>query len=607
MAGLADMTHLRSMRWPVRSLLPLWYVALAVAGALALPASLPVGSVPLYQVLAHAPAHPALFLDHWAGPLFVAFTAPWAAIGPRGMQWAAVLCFLGTAWCAGRVLRRTELPGAWLFPVLLLAAPAYRDALAAGTNEPLFGLVTMASVAALHARRTVLAAALASLLPLVRPEWAAVLPCIALWLAGMRRWRALPWLALGTVLYMPWGGAPWQWRPAPWARIDHRTPLMGHFGQAGTELGTTAVVLLTIAVLAAAALWWVRTGERPALRRALFAVAAPGCMIVLLHALLGWGGRQVVSAGTHAWAVAWPLGALFIAQVLIGALREGTRRPAVPWAGAVLSALAVIVPAGHFVRDAQAGPERPGLHQWLFERISTGGVVGLNDPVPAHRFGLDPWAAWAALRAGEAWRLRPEERLLWTDARTGPEHLRVPVEDLLRDERLRLTGLEHFAPDVYDSLPPLALWTFTRGPETRRRDTVTVFRGGAHPDIPHRLDLDPAVRQHGGRPCFQGTEFPMEFAELPINDPRYHATEVIVRGTAAAGDARLELVIAEEGPDGHVGYWPRALWSGPFAWRMHLPARGPGVRTKLYVWDRAGAPFCITGLEVLLVRTYRGE
>lgn len=586
--------------------LVLWYALLGVAACVVLPRALPAASVPLYTLLAHAFQHPALLLDTWAGPLFTLMAAPWAAWGEAGLRLFGLLCFGATAWCAGLTLRPKAPAAAALLPLLLLTAPGYREALVAGTHEPFFGLLCMATLAALRARRTGWAALFSALMPLVRAEGLVVMPFVALWIAGLRRWSALPVLALGVLfrVLLEWPNGPGA--PLLAERVAGRAAPLALIGPLADELGGVLVVLWLTAVVLGAVWWALRAGERSGLRWTLVMVALPVLAVATLHGALAWWGVVIPAAGPRVGAVITPLCALVVAQVGTQVVEDMLHHPAARVAVAVLvGAGALGWSAGSFPQQAHA--ERIGLQERLQDVVARGPVHAINDPIWAHRFGVDPWRIWAVARGEEEWALDPGERVLWMDTWSGPPHLRTPVDVLLGDERLRVEGLAHFAPAVYDSLPPVTIWSFAAGPEMRYRDTVVVFRGTGHEAITYRLDLSSDAPQHRGRPCFAGTEFPMEFAELPVNAPEFHATEVIVRGTAVADGRRLELVISEDGPGGRVGYWKYDLWSGPFTWRLALPARPPDVRTKLYIWDQAQQPFCITDLEVLLIRTYRGR
>ncbi len=560
--------------------------------------------LPLYELVARAWCHKHLLLDPWAGPAFTLWAAPWTVFGPDGLQWANVLCFALTCASAAVWFRPAATGAASLFPVLLIAAPAYRAALFTGTNEVFFVLLATATFAALRCRSMVLAALIASLLPLVRPEWLVVLPCVALWLVGMRAWRALPWLLTGSGVYMMCGGgAPWAGKALLFERVQ-AVDLLHMFRRAPEDLGLGLVWLLSIAASVGALVWWSHAEERSRLRSALFLGMVPAVLVLLLHAVWGWFGREMITAGERPLAIAWPFAALFIGQVWTAVVRMSPSS----WARSLMTLLAALLVAyttWPWTMDPPAQQERPGLQAWLQQRVVPGVTVSINDPHWAHRLGLDPWLAHSHDSGTPI--LTGKEQMLWVSSNSTPAHLWVPLDRLLLNGGLRVVGVEHFAPDPYDTIPPLTLWTFGAGPEQRYRDTVLVFHGTGHPQIAHRLSLDTSAKQYPGRPCFSTMEFPVEFAELPINAPEFHATEILVSGVMQADSIRMEWVLSEEGPEGKVGYWPHAVWSGPFVWRMALPARDPAVQTKLYLWNRSDMPFCIADLKVELIRTFKGQ
>ena len=585
----------------ITSIVPVVWAMLLVSVLLWLHGGvLPSNAIALHELVRHAGRYPVLFLDPWAGPLFVCAAYPWMAFDTWALPLFNAFCFVVTAFCAGLLFGRRALGASLLFPVLLLAAPVYRAALLAGTNEILFSMLMMIAMVMVHRCKYVLSVIVISLLPLVRPEWIVVVPCFVLWLAGMRAWRSLPWVMVGPLVVLFRGGSlPWIAQlddadvPGPWVPREFFEPWM----MAVIGLGAACWALL----------WWLRAGERGPLWRTVFLAMVPALLIVGMHPVLTWLGLQLPSAGSRTGALVWPLASSF-ALVSIGrAVRwMMTVRLARGICGA-LALLGFLIYAWPFApeKDRNSGDERAGLREWLDQRAEVDNPVAFNDPLWAHQMGLDPWMPWSLTTSQPDDRPAPGSRIWWWSDAHAPRHLRVPLEDLLRSKDMHVQGLTHFAPAVYDTLPPRTLWTFSVGRFAQYRDTVVVFRHQGHDRIIHRLDRDTLARQYHGRPCLHGTEFPIEFADLPINAPEFVTTEVIVSGVMQAGDRRMEWVLSEEGPEGKVGYWPHAVWSGPFEWRMALPARGPGVRTKLYIWDRTPEPFCIADLQVLLIRTYK--
>ncbi|MBL8002993.1 MAG: hypothetical protein JNL05_13650 [Flavobacteriales bacterium] len=154
-----------------------------------------------YLYARYAPAHPALYVDHWAKPLFVLLACPFAQAGLVGMKLFNVLCALGSTWGTMRVAERLGLGRPWQAGVALLAMPLNVALTFSGLTEPLFALVLVWSLERAVAGRAGTAALLAGWLPFVRSEGLLFLGVFGLYLLAVRRWRALPVLAVGTVAY----------------------------------------------------------------------------------------------------------------------------------------------------------------------------------------------------------------------------------------------------------------------------------------------------------------------------------------------------------------------------------------------------------------------
>jgi len=153
-----------------------------------------------YLFARYAWAHPALFLDHWAKPMFTVLASPFAQYGFVGMkvyQSVVIAATAGLLWLIQVELKR---PMPWLPFMLLILCPDVIMASQSGLTEPTFGLVLGFGVFLLVRGQRVAGALVLSILPFCRTEGFLLLPVFALYLATNRgpRWRLLL-LAAGTV------------------------------------------------------------------------------------------------------------------------------------------------------------------------------------------------------------------------------------------------------------------------------------------------------------------------------------------------------------------------------------------------------------------------
>ena len=127
-------------------------------------------------------------------------------MGYSGAVLFNLLCAFGTAWGAAsicRVLGSRFAPYAALFTVFM---PLYFVVILSGLTEPLFGLVLISAIRLTLTQRYFLAASLISFLPFVRTEGFFLVPLFGVVLLLRGRWKALPLLAAGTIIYSVVGG-----------------------------------------------------------------------------------------------------------------------------------------------------------------------------------------------------------------------------------------------------------------------------------------------------------------------------------------------------------------------------------------------------------------
>jgi hypothetical protein len=166
-------------------------------------------------VMARAAWHqPAYFVDVWARPLYTfAFSGP-VLLGFKAARYFALAISLLIVWQTWKLALDLRLQRAWLTLPLLLAQPAFFELFTDLLTEPLFALIFVVALRLHLQGRIKMGMAVASLLPLARPEGAFLCLLWGCWVLNARRqtarrasfWAAsLPLLATGAILW--WAAA----------------------------------------------------------------------------------------------------------------------------------------------------------------------------------------------------------------------------------------------------------------------------------------------------------------------------------------------------------------------------------------------------------------
>ena len=326
----------------------------------------------------YALAHPQLFFDTWAKPLFVLLTVGPAQAGFIGMLVFQCVVAAGSAHLAFRVAQQLRLPLPWLAVPFVYAAPDYFLMQFSGLTEPLFGLVLVAGVALAVRGRAGWSGAVLSWLPFVRAEGFILLAVWAVYLVASRQVRWLPLLGLGFAVYSLVGWAVLGELGWVFGRNAYRYKLAsyGHGGWADfvTQLpgllGWVLVVLFWVGLGRGLAAW-----VRPTLRRS---PAHWPAELLLLY------GSIVAYIGAH--STFWALG-IFQSLGMTRVLAALTPLAAV----VALSGLDVISRLGQTARG------RRRLQLGLAVLVVLFPVTGLNHALrwqrdfrPAGRAGVEP-------------------------------------------------------------------------------------------------------------------------------------------------------------------------------------------------------------------------
>lgn len=169
--------------------------------------------------------HPENFLDHWAKPVFVLLSSPFAYFGFKGMILFNVICFSLTALITFYVAKKLQLKYALLIFPLFLGAPLFFKMAFSGLTEYLFGLMMILGIFLFQRNKALPAIILISFLPMVRSEGLIIIGVFGLFLLWRKMYKWLPLLLTGQLLYTIIGALYYQdilWviHKIPYANVD---------------------------------------------------------------------------------------------------------------------------------------------------------------------------------------------------------------------------------------------------------------------------------------------------------------------------------------------------------------------------------------------------
>lgn len=595
-------------------LLPAWWLLLASATVVLrlLSEGLIDGgdSIQHYHVARACWHKPLLLLDHWGKPLFTLLSSPFAQLGHWGMTLFNALCYIGTCWAADGLLRAQGGVVRWLFAPLLLLMPEYGRMVLAGMTEPLFALLTMLTLRALHVDRHVGAAIIASATPFARPEFVAFLPFVALWLSLRRAWRALPWLLFGSLVYaiaghLAFGDALWMIHQDPYqgAKSVYGSGDALHFVRRLPEtLGWPAIALWIGGVLGSLMLWRSQPQDRRKLGLLTVVAALPTLTILGVHSFLWWKGLKSSLGLTRVLATAASLTLIFGLWPIsrwLSLARRAFRAQAI---GAIIGAMAVAFAASSFLQITPLPTPTDGYQRLLKhagERaarlLGDDGILLYYHPQLGFFAGLDGYSSsrarqiWGLDTAARSFGLGERDLLAW-DAHFGPNEGRTPLNLLLARADVAIQEL-HVPEERMNVLGghPFEVWLFRAGNQPRASLSRPAFdlASDTASALPWRMDTLACALPSPGQ-CLREVEFPLELRVPGFGGPDALYRELKLQAgfeIEGCAERKAELVYSENGTDGRLLYWSWPITSGGLTIEFRLPPRPAGTDCKLYLWN----------------------
>jgi hypothetical protein len=182
-------------------------------------------SVMHYLFSKYAFQHPENFLNHWAKPLFVVLSAPFAQLGFVGIKVFNIMMFSGAAYLAYKTAKIFNIPWSGLVPLVLFCAPMGINQVLSGLTEPTFAFWLMASIYLFAHKKPYSAAAWLSFLPFIRSEGLVVICVVIVYMVIKKYWKQLPLLVIGHLVFSIAGfllyrDILWVFNKIPYATLD---------------------------------------------------------------------------------------------------------------------------------------------------------------------------------------------------------------------------------------------------------------------------------------------------------------------------------------------------------------------------------------------------
>jgi hypothetical protein len=169
--------------------------------------------------------NPSYFFYHWAKPLFTLLSSPFAQFGMKGMMLFNVFCSIAAAYLATLSAKKLGFNFYFLTGIVVLGMPLLLPVTLSGLTEPLSALLLIAAVYLYLQNKFIAAILLASFLPFVRSEGLIILGVFGALLLIEKRWKYLPLVLVGHILYSLAGWAYyndflWVFNKIPYATMS---------------------------------------------------------------------------------------------------------------------------------------------------------------------------------------------------------------------------------------------------------------------------------------------------------------------------------------------------------------------------------------------------
>lgn len=417
-----------------------------------------------YQIAHFAFSHPENFLKHWGKPLFTILSAGFAQMGFVGMIVFNLVVFAISSLLLFLTLEKLMVRAAGLAPFVLMSSMVYFQMVNAGMTEILMAGLGMAAAYLVVTRRHTWAAIITSLSIVARPESIILIPMLGLLLLWEGKWRSIPWLGFGFILFTLIGfffGA----KNMSWVISEDPYPVIspyGHgnldrfFGNADLIFGVFIIggILFSLYFLFRKSS---RTNERMAWRVSWFSLLTV-LLVMLLHTYLWWKGLKGSLGLIRVIATVVPLAAL-LAMIGYNAITE---RIKAGWIGLVVMLGLLVFADVNAVKRSDLPREVSPREKMIIEAaeyyqsLNNKGRISYLDSYFAFVADIDPmdretvWSLWSVNKKDPSVSLVPGDIIVW-DNMYGPREAGIREEAITENPHIRVLktfktkyGKEHY-------------------------------------------------------------------------------------------------------------------------------------------------------------------
>lgn len=158
-------------------------------------------SITHYQISKYSWSHDYLLMDQWGKPVFTILFSPVAQLGFSAVVFLNMaLIFLGAFW-AYQIAQGLKIQRPWLVSLVVLWMPVVLGNGVSALTEMICALFLIFFIRAALRQQFALGSIVLGFMPFARSEGFVIIALVLLFFAFTRRWKFMPWLVLGSVVF----------------------------------------------------------------------------------------------------------------------------------------------------------------------------------------------------------------------------------------------------------------------------------------------------------------------------------------------------------------------------------------------------------------------
>jgi len=415
-------------------------------------------SITHYQISKYSWEHDYLLIDQWGKPVFTILFSPIAQLGFKAVVLANIaLVFLGAFWAMG-IASDLRMKRPWLVALVVLWLPVVAGNSIAALTEMICSLFLIYYLRMALKERFILGGIVLGFMPFARSEGFVILALVLLFYAFTARWRYMPWLLVGSLVFNTLGyfitdKALWIFQSNPYVNTTFDMYGHGtfyHFFQYAVPLFGIAFVLWllqTVREVPMALQIWKSRNWSLHDQVWVWLIAGSAWGYFLAHTVLWWQGMWAsLGLGRVMFVIAVPIALMSVKGLewLLDRLTGMTQR-------AVLATVIVLVIAGPFVVRMFSFQEImifPALGEEEKQNARAAEYLQANcNPnetkfFTAHPYlnlllDVDPFNTDKIENLDRVSNAVPGDVIVW-DGHFGPNEMKLPKDQLEADSSLKL-------------------------------------------------------------------------------------------------------------------------------------------------------------------------